>query len=140
MSRPLYETQKNRDSAYEAAKEIEHKTSAKVEMGPPMAHWDFIIHVKNKPVAIADFKQRHNLREKYKTYFVSEKRIQNLLAESIERALKPVLFVRWTDGLHWLEIAPNAHVDRTVGGRYDRGDSADVEYMLHYWSKDFQRV
>lgn len=140
MTRPLYEKKEHREAAYKAAMEIEDKTNAKVEMGPPMAQWDFIIHAKNKPVAIADFKERYNTHDKYKTYFVSEKRVKNLLDVAVERGLKPVLFVRWTDGLRWLEIAPNAHVDRTIGGRYDRGDAADVEYMLHYWSKDFRGV
>ena len=140
MTRPLYETRNHRESAYDAAKEIEAKTDAKVEMGPPLAAWDFIIHVHQKPVAIADFKERYNLNGKYETYFISERRVLNLLEEAEKRHLKPVLFVKWKDGLRWLEIGPKAHVDRTVGGRYDRGDSADIEHMLHYWSKDFREV
>ena len=140
MTRPTYETQKNRDAAYETARELEHKANVKVEIGPPLGRWDFILHRNNKPVAIADFKERHNTKDKYPTFFISEQRVQNLLKAAEERNLQPMLFVRWFDGLHWLSIGPDAHVKRDVGGRYDRGDSKDVEYMLHYWTRDFTKV
>lgn len=140
MTRPLYEEQKHRDAAYDAAQEIEHKTAIKVEMGPPLAAWNFILHRKNKAIAIADFKERYNAKDRYDTYFVSERRVLGLLDEAEKRGLRPMLFVRWRDGLYWLDIGPDAHVDRKLGGRYDRKDPDDVEYMLHYWSKDFKRV
>lgn len=90
-------------------------------------------HATQEITAYAEFKQRHNPRNRYPTLFISHAKYKKLL--DFDEFGRSILFVRWQDydGMHVV----GDHLDDilnykiTWGGRRDRGDWQDSEPVIH---------
>ena len=140
MSRPIYETAENRQSESSAARIIEEKLGLTVVQNKRLYPADYSF-IKNGVVkGIGEIKVRKNPRFKYSTFFISADKITKCKAFSQEFGIPFFLFVWWSDGLYTINLTDKKPLHLAIGGRYDRGDSQDVEPMAHYDPADFVLV
>lgn len=73
----------------------------------------------------AEIKRRNNESTKYPTYMISLGKVMAARQLTTETGLRSRLFVLFTDHLTAIDFAAEFTVG--IGGRTDRGDSADIE-------------
>lgn len=101
---------------------------------------DWLAYRGDKPVATIEFKKRNNPRTQYPTYMVSKAKWDNGIKAAHELSVPFLMVIRWTDGLHYLQVTPDTPVTTGKGGRRDRGDNADIETMVYVDTKLFTRI
>ena len=74
----------------------------------------------------------------YRTYMISEEKYKKLVGLEISAAL----VVRWTDciGLLAVDDYPHPGMYRETGGRKDRGQDGDIEFVLHIPIEHFRVI
>lgn len=86
-----------------------------------------------------EIKCRDYRHDDFATYTVSEEKLQKLLNCTRLRGLMPVLLVAWQDGVGWANAeAYWAAEMRHFGGRWDRKDPKDKEWMRDAPIADFR--
>lgn len=88
--------------------------------------WDYDLSYRGSRVALAEVKVRRNPIGAYPTYLISSRKVSDLIVEAERRAVAPLLVVQWSDGRGWCRPDRVGYALGT-GGRFDRGDPADVE-------------
>ena len=86
---------------------------------------------------VVEVKVRRNARDLYPTYMLSSAKY-NALCAATDTGVDALLAVQWADQLGIVNI-PCEHSVST-GGRYDRGDSRDVERVVLIPIDAFARV
>jgi hypothetical protein len=54
--------------------------------------------------------------------------------------IKAFLFVRWEEGIFWIELKTDNNFVFSIGGRRDRGDSRDREFVYEIPVQDFRAL
>ena len=137
MSRPVYESDADRSNQATDVAKLE-RAFGQTAIAPkdPFAAYDVVFDGQKRP-CVVEIKVRRNAREKYPTYMLSEKKYNALCAIHAKGA-DALLAVQWTDALGTVRV-PVEHTAGT-GGRYDRGDSFDVEPVVHIPINSFTTV
>jgi len=78
----------------------------------------------------AEIKRRNNKSTKYPTYMISLGKVLAARQLTAETGLRSRLFVLFTDHLTAVDFAADFTVG--IGGRTDRGDSADIEPCSYF--------
>lgn len=135
--RPVYESSADRERQAAVVAKLEHAFGLPAH--PPkdaFAPFDVVFRFHHHPCAV-EIKARRNARDRYPTYMLSEAKYVALCALSA-RGVNALLAVQWTDQLGVVRL-PTPHTVST-GGRYDRGDSRDVERVVLIPTEAFTRV
>lgn len=140
MSRPLYESERDRAAEHE----VMELALAKIQdvdkfVKLPISYgWDYGLYGDGRLQAVAEVKVR---KQKYGTFFVSLHKVMRGF-DYMRAGLRAYLLVRWPDGIYGhrlMEPSVNAyHVD--FGGRHDRGDNADQEPVVHIPLTQFRQL
>lgn len=125
--RPTYESKADRGRQASVVAKLEHAFSLPATAPKdPFASYDAIFRFAHH-ACVVEIKVRRNPREQYDTYMLSEAKYL-ALCSLVERGANALLAVQWTDELGVVRI-PAEHTVGT-GGRFDRGDSRDVERVV----------
>jgi hypothetical protein len=126
--RPLYETGEDLDREREVAAHFGGLTNSIPVKLPISSHADFLMVRDREAKAVVEIKCRTNKRLAYDTYMISQHKYEGLLSwESY--GLKPILLVSWSDSIGYVSL-PCPH-GTAIGGRRDRGDTQDIETVVH---------
>jgi len=87
--------------------------------------------------AWAEVKCRRVERQKYPTYIVSLAKVKAGQRLALAHGVPFLLVVQWADATGW--VIPTLD-DVRVGGRRDRGESLDIEPMVHIPISSFKRL
>ena len=137
MSRPVYESDADRSNQATVIAKLERAFGLTATAPKdPFAPYDAVFRRQPRPYVV-EIKVRHNTREKYPTYMLSERKYNDLCAIHA-RGADVLLAVQWTDALGTVQV-PVEHTLGT-GGHYDRGDSRDVERVVHIPISSFTTV
>jgi hypothetical protein len=129
------ETDRNNQAAVVAKLERAFELTATAPRDP-FAPYDAVFRFPHTP-CVVEVKVRRNERDRYPTYMLSEAKY-NALCALDARGANALLAVQWTDQLGVVQV-PTKHTVST-GGRYDRGDSLDVERVVLIPTAAFIRV
>lgn len=138
--RPIYESQHDRDNEAIVQKQVEAWARCSLTKQPYNRYLDWEAHRDNTLVALMEFKQRKNPRLQYPTYMVAHTKWMNGLRMSGDAGVPFILFVKWTDGLFYLHVREDTPITVASGGRWDRGDKADVEQMAYVNTSLFKPI
>lgn len=138
--RKIYETTKDRKNEVLAASFISEKMCCRVVQNKKLYPADYSFVKDDRLKAIGEIKVRNNKRAKYETFFISADKIAKCQQFSSTFGVKFFLFVWWDDGIHFLDLTDQKPLFLNIGGRFDRGDSQDVEPMAHYSILDFKNM
>ena len=137
MIRPVYESDADRSNQAGVIAKLERAFGLTATAPKdPFAPYDAVFRRQPRPYVV-EIKVRRNTREKYPTYMLSERKYNDLCAVHAQGA-DVLLAVQWTDQLGTVQV-PVEHTLGT-GGRYDRGDSRDVERVVHIPISSFTTV
>ena len=135
MSRPLYESASDRANEQAVADVLLERWRCSAVKLPISYELDYALTRNGTVMAWAEVKCRRVAREHYPTYMVSLRKVLAGLAMAERTNLPFLLLVQWTDALGW--VTPAAR-NIQLGGRHDRGDSADVEPVIHVPIAEFK--
>ena len=132
MGRPQYESPEDRLNERMAVAELCRLYECKAYKLPISYGLDYaLVRDSDRIIALAEIKCRKNNAQRYETIMVAG--LKRTIALSLRRALNvPTLFVPvFSDGVFIIDFKEKPDAV-TLGGRRDRGDSADIEPMVHY--------
>lgn len=140
--RPTYETKDNmarEHAVLETLRQVWHPVVI-TKLPPKYALDAFADWGTNQ--ALLEVKCRNCASTTYKTYMLSMRKVREGLdhAALIKQGAF-LLVVEWTDGLFVCDVGEaieHWHVD--IGGRADRGDSQDIEPVVHIPVNRFHRI
>lgn len=136
-SRPVYESDADRGRQAAVVAKLERAfgltaTAPEDRFARYDAEFRFADHL-----CVVEIKARRNTRDRYPTYMLSKAKYNALCAMDAQ-GVSALLAVQWTDQLGFVQV-PVRHTVST-GGRYDRGDSRDVERVVLIPTDVFTRV
>ena len=137
--RPRYETKDDRHNESVIAGKIQSGWNCTLHKTPYKCPYDFVSEVGGKLTSLIEIKQRSNDFLKYDTYMISADKIIQCTNASDVLGVPFYLVVQFTDSLMWWEHKKQK-LDVRLGGRKDRGDSQDVEPVIHIDTWDFYEV
>lgn len=136
-SRPIYESDADRGRQASVVAKLESAFGLPATAPQDrFAPYDAVFRFRHHP-CVVEIKVRRNTRKRYPTYMLSEAKYHALCAIDAQGA-NALLAVQWTDQLGVVQV-PVEHTVST-GGRYDRGDSRDVERVVLIPTDVFIRV
>ena len=137
MSRPIYENDETMADEAEVIDQVAARWKAGWTKLPRSYRADYALSREGKIVAWVEVKCRSNSREQYPTYMLSLGKEMALLDLARHTGCPAILVVRWTDQMGYVTLpVEGAHV--MMGGRKDRGDSADIEPTIHIPTSAFK--
>jgi hypothetical protein len=137
MTRPIYESDADRSNQAGVVAKLEQAFGLHaITPQSALAPFDAAFRFTHNP-CVVEVKVRRNTRKRYPTYMLSEAKYHALCAIDAQGA-NALLAVQWTDQLGVVQV-PVEHTVST-GGRYDRGDSRDVERVVLIPTDVFIRV
>jgi hypothetical protein len=137
MMRPIYESETDRNNQAAVVAKLERAfgltaTAPEDRFAPYDAMFSSPPHR-----CVVEIKVRRNTRDRYPTYMLSSAKY-NALCAATDTGVDALLAVQWADQLGIVKV-PCEHSVST-GGRYDRGDSRDVESVVLIPTASFSRV
>jgi hypothetical protein len=106
---------------------------------PRAYHVDWMLTKRGEAKAFAELKCRNNPRSQYPTLMLSMHKWMHGKAMAQEIGGKFLVIVKWSDGIFY-HTQGWCDVTYGVGGRKDRGDSQDIEPVVHIPTDYFKRV
>lgn len=139
MGRPLYETEADRVREAGAITVLEKALGMTAEKRGAHTVADFSLHdTDGRMVGVVEVKTRTCESNTYSTYHISKKKLLGLQDLADREGIKAGLLVQWKDRTGFISIGRFLNnASFKVGGRYDRGDKADVEVMADVDIKHF---
>jgi len=137
--RPIYETPQDKMREQEVQSYIMDTLDCDFVQTDKLGNIDgFICYKDGKPAAAVEIKTRKNASDKYPTYMLSANKWRNGLAIAEQYAIPFVLIVRFTDGVFAITLGKSYSLGQ--GGRYDRGDSKDIEECIYIPMEKFHKI
>ena len=137
--RPIYETPDDLANE-EAIKELLILMwDVRFHKLPRAYHVDWMLTKKGEAKAFAELKCRKNPRRQYPTLMLSLHKWMHGKAMAEEIGGSFIVLVKWEDGIYWHKQGW-CDVTYGVGGRKDRGDSQDIEPVVHIPTDYFKRI
>lgn len=138
MGRPLYETEADREREAKAITVLEKATGLSAVKRPDHTVADFSLVDDGYVVGYVEVKTRTCKSNTYSTYHISKKKLTGLMDLASRDGVKVGLLVQWKDRSGFISIGKFLNnASYKVGGRYDRGDKADIEVMADVDIKHF---
>jgi hypothetical protein len=137
--RPLYESSKDLSNELRVSNILKECWNAEFVKLPMAYHVDWAVVRGAEIKAFAEFKRRHNPKDRYPTFMISLNKWKHGREIGKELGVPFLIIVEWDDGLYYCDTEA---VARTYGfgGRSDRGDSQDQEPVVFINTKEFYKV
>ena len=141
MTRPIYETQTDRNNERRLAAKIEKHYGCILSKMPMKLSLDFMAIRDGKAVAFIEARQRKIAMNTYPTYMLSLYKAMQARSLTMTTGLPCFLAVQWTDKAGIAKLPP-AHEDMHVvmGGTTRRDDPQDIEPMVHFDIANFKEL
>jgi hypothetical protein len=137
MSRPLYETQSDRNNEQALADIVRAHYRCELYKMPIKLSLDFMAIRDGKAVAFVEMRNRRNAMHAYPIYMISLYKC--MMAKQLQQTtgLPAFLAVQWTDAAAIVRLPPDDFTVE-VGGSVRRNDPQDVEPMVYFNVNDFK--
>jgi hypothetical protein len=141
MTRPIYETQTDRNNERRLAAKIEKHYNCILLKMPMKLSLDFMAIRDGKAVAFIEARQRKIAMNTYPTYMLSLYKAMQARSLTMTTGLPCFLAVQWTDKAGIAKLPP-AHEDMHIvmGGTTRRDDPQDIEPMVHFDIANFKEL
>jgi len=141
MTRPIYETQADRNNERRLAAKIEKHYGCILQKMPMKLSLDFMAIRGGKAVAFIEARQRKIAMNTYPTYMLSLYKAMQARSLTMTTGLPCFLAVQWTDKAGIAKLPP-AHEEMHVemGGTTRRDDPQDIEPMVHFDIANFKEL
>lgn len=141
MTRPIYETQTDRNNERRLAAKIEKHYGCILSKMPMKLSLDFMAIRDGKAVAFIEARQRKIAMNTYPTYMLSLYKAMQARSLTMTTGLPCFLAVQWTDKAGIAKLPP-AHEDMHIqmGGTTRRDDPQDIEPMVHFDIANFKEL
>ena len=141
MTRPIYETQIDRNNERRLATQIEKHYGCILSKMPMKLSLDFMAIRDGKAVAFIEARQRKIAMNTYPTYMLSLYKAMQARSLTMTTGLPCFLAVQWTDKAGIAKLPP-AHEDMHIvmGGTTRRDDPQDIEPMVHFDIANFKEL
>lgn len=137
--RPIYETSADRQREDDVRRYISDNYACIYMKTAVLAGVDgYLYYPDQRLAAIVEIKCRKNAYNKYPTYMISANKWRNGLQLAKEKEVPFMLVVSFTDGVYVTKMKDSYEIKQ--GGRYDRGDSMDVEDCIYIPMSDFRKM
>lgn len=141
MTRPLYETQQDRDNEQAMARIMEARWKCTLHKMPIKYTLDFAAQKDGRVIGFVEMRQRRIPMHKYSTYMIALHKV--LKAQELSKAtgLPCVLAIRWTDKIGVVGIGgADLQYEIEINGTTRRNDPQDIEPMALINITDFQEI
>jgi len=141
MTRPIYETQTDRNNERRLATKIEKHYNCMLTKMPMKLSLDFMAMRDGKAVAFIEARQRKIAMNTYPTYMLSLYKAMQARLLTMTTGLPCFLAVQWTDKAGMVRLPPSVedfYVE--VGGTNRRDDPQDIEPMVHFDIAKFKEL
>jgi hypothetical protein len=137
--RPIYETAQDRQREDDVREYISNNYACTYIKSDRLAIVDGYLYSPDQDlIAVVEIKCRNNAHNKYPTYMISAVKWYNGLQLAKDRGVIFLLVVSFTDGVYVTKVKDSYEIKR--GGRYDRGDSKDIENCVYIPMSDFREM
>ena len=136
--RPIYETKQDKYNEVVVAQYITEKRGGTYVPSEGLAPFDGVLLSRGQPKALVEIKVRTTASNTYATYMISAVKVDVIIATAKEQKLIPLLVVKFTDGIFITKLVED--FKRSLGGRYDRGDTRDVEECMYIPMSKFRKL
>jgi hypothetical protein len=137
--RPIYETDADRTNQQSVGDYVESVWNCKFVKSDYLDFYDGQINYPDGRVgAYVEIKTRKNASNRYPTYMMSANKWKKAIQWAEQTKVPFFLFVKFTDGVYGVKLKKNYKIE--LGGRYDRGDSADVEKCVFIPMEEFKKI
>ena len=141
MSRPLYESQTDRDNEQRLAELIQSKHNCVLHKMPIKLSLDYMATRDGRAVAFFEMRQRKNKMNAYPTYMISLYKVMMANNLTLTTGLPCFLAVQWSDAAGVCNL-PQEYDEQYVqmGGSTQRGDPQDIEPMVYFAMDKFMSL
>ena len=136
--RPIYETRQDKYNEVSVAQYLTEKHGGVYVPSEELAPFDGVLLSRGQPKALVEIKVRTTASSTYATYMISAAKVDSIIAMAKEQKLIPLLVVKFTDGVFITKLVED--FKRGLGGRYDRGDTRDVEECMYIPMSKFRKL
>ena len=142
MSRPVYETQYDRQREAEVAAHVESVWKAKCLMMPKFSAADMLIlDGQNNPKCWVEIKSRNIIFGQYQNMHIAVEKILRLQELIKLTKLPAIIIANLQDGIFWHHCPQTeTEIVKDMGGRTDRNDPQDVGVMACFNWNDFEEL
>jgi hypothetical protein len=139
VSRPLYETEQDRQNEQALATLVSERFNCTMHKMPMKYTLDFAAARDGEVVAFLEMRQRKINRDRFDTYMISLNKI--LRAEELGRVtgLPCFLVIQWTDAVGMCRL-DTCDYKVEIGGSTRRGDWQDIEPVAHIPINQFAEI
>ena len=136
--RPIYETRQDKYNEASVAQYLTEKHGGVYVPSEELAPFNGVLLSRGQPKALVEIKVRTTASSTYATYMISAAKVDSIIAMAKEQKLIPLLIVKFTDGVFITKLVEG--LKRSLGGRYDRGDTQDIEECAYIPMSKFRKV
>ena len=137
--RPIYETAQDRQREDGVREYISNNYACTYIKSDRLATVDgYLYNPDQDLIAVVEIKCRNNAHNKYPTYMISAVKWRNGLQLAKDRGVIFLLVVSFIDGVYATKVKDFYEIKQ--GGRYDRGDSKDIENCVYIPMSDFREM
>jgi hypothetical protein len=142
MSRPLYETEQDRENERRLAEMIGAKYNYKFVKMPIKLSLDYmLIGLDGMARAFMEMRQRKTPMHKYPTYMISLYKVMMASQLTQTTGLPCYLAVQWSDKAGICKLPPHTAPLRIAkGGSMQRGDPQDIEPVVYFDMSCFKEL
>lgn len=141
MSRPLYETEQDRESERRLAEMIGAKYNYKFVKMPTKLSLDYMLTQDGIAKAFMEMRQRRTPMHKYPTYMISLYKVMMASQLTQTTGLPCYLAVQWSDKAGICKLPPHiAPLSVAQGGSMQRGDPQDIEPVVYFDMSCFKEL
>ena len=133
MSRPLYETEQDRENERRLAEMIGAKYNYKFVKMPIKLSLDYMLTQDGTAKAFMEMRRRKTPMHKYSTYMISLYKVMMASQLTQTTGLPCYLAVQWSDKAGICKLPPHiAPLSVAQGGSMQRGDPQDIEPVVYF--------
>ena len=140
MTRPLYETLKDKVNEVNFSYDLAQKFGRRFEKLPRVYNLDFCIFKDDTPTGFAELKTRSCSTDEFPTLMISMLKV--LAAHRLKEVtgLPSYLFVDWKGDNKRGMVSLNQSFSFSMGGRTDRNDPQDIDITAYIPIKNFNWI
>ena len=140
MSRPLYETQADRDNEQDIAGIVEARFNCTLHKMPMKYTLDFAAVRNDAVVAFIEARQRKIPSTQYSEYMISMNKLTAAHMLTQTTGLPCRLVIRWSDNVTKMIQVPPKDYDIRIGGSTRRNDWQDIEPLAYFKIADMKDI
>lgn len=142
--RPKYETEKDRELERETiealCRGVQRQSVLRYVAFPEYAIGDYFLFSAGRARAICEIKTRRCSINTYATYMIDVKKVRKMISVCGRLKVAPIMAVRWSDAIGWIDLSKAEPETIQEGGRYDRGDRFDIGQMMYIPIDQFEVI